>query len=70
MAYLANLHKPNNMTFLKGYLIIPAVKHAIANGKGKRAPTKIKTPPHFLVFCKLLAILTSKYNLTFSIWAI
>ena len=66
MAYLANLNKPKNTTFLKGYLIIPAVKQAIANGKGNNAPTKIKTPPHFWVFFKLFAIFTSRYSLTFS----
>ncbi len=66
MANLTNLNSPKKNTFLKGYFIIPAAKQAIANGKGKRAPTKIKIPPHFFVLFKLLAIFTSRYILTFS----
>ena len=34
--------------------------HYIEKGKGNNAPTRIKKPPHLLVFFKFLAILTSK----------
>ena len=55
-----NLNNPKVTTPFKGYLIMPAVMQLIENGNGSRAPTKIKNPPHLLVFFRCFAILTSK----------
>jgi len=62
-AYKANRRKRNNpkrTTPLNGYFIIPAAKHVIEKGTGKRAPMRIKKPPHLLVFFKYLAIFISR----------
>ncbi len=59
-----NLNNPKVRTPFKGYFIIPAVMQLIEKGKGSSAPTKIKNPPHLLVFFKCFAILTSRYSFT------
>src|SRR5690606_2845529 len=64
MAKRNNRSDPNSTTLLKGNLMIPAAIHDMENGKGSKAPTTIKKPPHFLEFLSCLAILTVIYVCT------
>ena len=60
IAKRSNRKDPYNTTALNGNFMIPAAIQEIEKGKGRRAPTTIKNPPHFFEFLSCFYILTSK----------